>query len=171
MKLARFQSTLTLRNSVVTVAKFGAWLGTGSGSMFSEGLHSLADVCNQCLLAFGKCLARCTCVPCSRAMLTMRDCTVVNRLPAGISRSLRVPDRDHPYGYGPERYVWSLISGVGIFFIGCGVSLYHGIHSLIDPTPIHSMPLALGMCVLHSKSTQLPQPHHPCRHTTSRSTN
>ena len=50
----------------MTVAKFGAWIATGSGSMFSEALHSLADVCNQALLAYGtiasltRSLARCS---------------------------------------------------------------------------------------------------------------
>jgi len=29
--------------------------------------------------------------------------------------------------------VWSLISGVGIFFLGCGVSTYHGIQGLFNP--------------------------------------
>ena len=29
-----------------------------------------------------------------------------------------------------DRFVWSLISAVGIFFLGAGASVIHGIHSL-----------------------------------------
>lgn len=33
--------------------KLLAWVYTGSASMFSEAIHSLADTCNQALLALG----------------------------------------------------------------------------------------------------------------------
>ena len=33
--------------------KLGAWAYTGSHSMFAEALHSLADVTNQLILAYG----------------------------------------------------------------------------------------------------------------------
>lgn len=33
--------------------KLLAWIYTGSASMFSEAIHSLADTCNQVLLAVG----------------------------------------------------------------------------------------------------------------------
>lgn len=36
------------------------------------------------------------------------------------------------------RYVSSLISGVGIFCVGSGLSLYHGVVGLVDPTPLDS---------------------------------
>ncbi|KAJ3034407.1 hypothetical protein HDV00_005063 [Rhizophlyctis rosea] len=51
-------------------------------------------------------------------------------LEIGIWRSLREPDPMHPYGFTNERYAWALVSGVGIFFLGGGVSLYHGISGL-----------------------------------------
>jgi zinc transporter 9 len=100
-------------NSVVAVAKLGAFGMTGSGAMLSEGIHSVADVANQCLLALG------------------------------LSRSRRSADDDHPYGYDKERFVWALISAVGIFFIGCGVTIYHGIHSILENTKIENADLAL----------------------------
>ncbi|QDU96338.1 cation diffusion facilitator family transporter [Lignipirellula cremea] len=90
-------------NALVMVAKFVAFSFTGSGAMLSEGIHSVADVLNQALLM------------------------------VGVVRSEREPDEDHPYGYAPERYVWALISAVGIFFLGCGVTLYHGISQLLRP--------------------------------------
>jgi zinc transporter 9 len=102
-------------NSIVAVAKFIAFSLTGSGAMLSEGIHSVADVANQCLLGLG------------------------------LSRSKRPADDDRPYGYDKERFVWALISAVGIFFLGCGVTLYHGIHSIIAGSEMHSSAIALGV--------------------------
>ena len=94
-------------NFIVMIAKFVAFLFTRSGAMLSESIHSLADFLNQLLLLIG------------------------------IERSNRQPDTAFQYGYGAERYVWALISAVGIFFLGCGVTLYHGITALLDPHPMH----------------------------------
>ncbi|XP_078534379.1 proton-coupled zinc antiporter SLC30A9, mitochondrial isoform X2 [Lissotriton helveticus] len=88
--------------------KLLAWVYTGSASMFSEAIHSLADTCNQALLALG------------------------------ISQSIRTPDPGHPYGFTNMRYIASLISGVGIFMMGAGLSWYHGIIGLMHPQPIES---------------------------------
>ncbi|CAK9825883.1 Zinc transporter 9 [Anthophora retusa] len=88
--------------------KLCAWLYTGSHSMFSECIHSAADTCNQLILAYG------------------------------IHKSVQNPNPDHPYGYTNMRYVSSLISGVGIFCVGTGLSIYHGIHGLLYPIPIES---------------------------------
>lgn len=88
-------------NSVVTVAKLGGFAMTGSGAMLSEGIHSFADVGNQVLLA------------------------------VGMKRSQAEPDEKHPFGYGNEAFIWALISAVGIFFLGCGVSMTHGVQSLM----------------------------------------
>lgn len=104
-------------NSLVTVAKFGGFLLTGSGVLLSEAVHSLADVGNQSLLAIG------------------------------MKRSKRSPDALHPYGYGQEAFVWALISAVGMFFLGCGVSLAHGIQSLSHPNEGHEAS-ALSIYVL-----------------------
>lgn len=40
---------------------------------------------------------------------------------------LQQSNPDHPYGYSNMRYVASLVSGVGIFCVGAGLSVYHGI--------------------------------------------
>lgn len=37
------------------------------------------------------------------------------------------------------RYIASLISGVGIFMMGAGLSWYHGIIGLLQPHPIESL--------------------------------
>ncbi|OAD61258.1 Zinc transporter 9, partial [Eufriesea mexicana] len=88
--------------------KLCAWLYTGSHSMFSECVHSAADTCNQLILAYG------------------------------IHKSVQNPNPDHPYGYTNMRYVSSLISGVGIFCVGTGLSVYHGIHGILHPSTIES---------------------------------
>ena len=71
--------------------------------MLSEAIHTLADLLNQILLL------------------------------VGIKRSEREADERFPVGYGRERYVWALISAVGIFFLGCGVTIYHGVTGLLHP--------------------------------------
>uniref|UniRef100_A0A3Q3FCJ1 Proton-coupled zinc antiporter SLC30A9, mitochondrial n=1 Tax=Labrus bergylta TaxID=56723 RepID=A0A3Q3FCJ1_9LABR len=96
--------------------KLLAWVYTGSASMFSEAIHSLADTCNQALLALG------------------------------ISQSVRNPDAVHPYGFSNMRYIASLISGVGIFMMGAGLSWYHGIMGLLHPEPMES--LLWAYCIL-----------------------
>lgn len=104
-------------NSVVMVVKSTAFLFTGSGAMLSEAVHTLADLLNQTLLLIG------------------------------IVRSERRPDETFQYGYGAERYVWALISAVGIFFLGCGVTVYHGVHSLIHPEPLSDLGWAVAALV------------------------
>ncbi len=89
-------------NFVVTLAKFAGFLMTGSGSMFSEAIHSFADTANQFLLF------------------------------VGLQRSQKKASEEHPYGHGRERYMWALISACGIFFLGCGVTVYHGIDVLVN---------------------------------------
>jgi zinc transporter 9 len=42
-------------------------------------------------------------------------------------------------------YITSLISGVGIFCFGTGLSWYHGVMGLMDPHPIESLPWALAL--------------------------
>ena len=54
----------------------------------------------------------------------------------GIKRSKKHPNALFHYGFGAERFLFALLSAVGIFVLGCGVSIYHGIHGLLDPHPI-----------------------------------
>ncbi len=100
-------------NTVITIAKFVGFGLTGSGAMLGEAIHSLADVFNQTLLF------------------------------VGIKRSEKDADQHHPYGYHAERFVWALMSAVGVFFIGCGVTGYHGVHSLMHPEEVHGIGIAL----------------------------
>jgi len=90
-------------NVVNTGGKFLAWFFTGSHAMFSEAIHSLADTINQVILGLG------------------------------LHHSRKQPDLEHPYGYVNMRNVSCLISGVGIFCVGAGLSWYHGISGLMNP--------------------------------------
>jgi hypothetical protein len=56
-------------------------------------------------------------------------------LKVGEVRGRRGPDRQHPFGRGQEKYFWALVSAVSVFFIGCGVNVYHGFHALLNPEP------------------------------------
>ncbi len=93
-------------NGVLTALKVVAFMISGSGAMLSEAVHSGADTANQGLLYFG------------------------------MRRSLRPPDSRFHYGYGADRYVFALMSAMGIFILGCGVTVYHGVHSLMHPPTI-----------------------------------
>ncbi|XP_029142784.1 zinc transporter 9 [Protobothrops mucrosquamatus] len=89
--------------------KLLAWVYTGSASMFSEAIHSLADTCNQ-------------------------------------SRFSEITSSLGKYGFTNMRYIASLISGVGIFMMGAGLSWYHGVIGLLNPQPIES--LLWAYCIL-----------------------
>lgn len=92
-------------NSLVSIAKFIGFSVSGSGAMLSEAIHSVADTVNQALLLLG------------------------------LKRSERQADTLHPEGYGRERFFWGLVSALGIFFLGAGITLWHGVHALMHPEP------------------------------------
>ena len=54
----------------------------------------------------------------------------------GIKRSKRAPTKMHPYGYMRDKFVFSLISAVGIFCLGAGVSVWNGVSGLLAATPV-----------------------------------
>jgi len=91
-------------NALITIAKFGAWMSSGSSAMLSEAIHSLVDSGNQALLLVG-----------------LRDVGRMN-------------DASHPYGYGKSIYFWSLVSALGTFWLGAGISLRHSVQELMHPT-------------------------------------
>ncbi|CAG5113172.1 Oidioi.mRNA.OKI2018_I69.chr2.g7304.t1.cds [Oikopleura dioica] len=91
---------------------------TGSASMLSEAIHSLVDTANSVVLYYGVYMAR------------------------------RQPSVDHPYGYENMRYVTSLVSGVGIFCLGAGVSVWHGATSAVFPHELIGSELQMAYLVL-----------------------
>jgi zinc transporter 9 len=39
-------------------------------------------------------------------------------------------------GRGQEKFFWALVSAVSVFFVGCGVNVYHGVHALLGKAPV-----------------------------------
>ncbi|HEX7353222.1 MAG TPA: cation diffusion facilitator family transporter, partial [Mycobacteriales bacterium] len=87
-------------NVGVAAAKIVGGLASGSAALLSEGAHSVTDVLNEVFL-----------------LLSLR-------------RSERPADRTHPFGYGMERFFWSLLAAVGILVAGAGFAVYEGVDAI-----------------------------------------
>jgi cation diffusion facilitator family transporter len=87
-------------NLVVAIAKLIAGVLTGSSAMLAEAAHSAADTLDQAFLL------------------------------ASVHRGDRPADSGHPFGYGQERYFWSLLAAFGIFIAGAGFSVFEGLLAL-----------------------------------------
>ncbi len=95
-------------NLAIAIAKFAAFLVTGSASMLAEAVHSVADTGNEVLLLIG----------------------------GGQSRRARTAE--HPFGFGRERYFYAFVVAVMLFTVGSAFSLYDGIHKIIAPGQLDS---------------------------------
>ncbi|MFE4964822.1 cation diffusion facilitator family transporter [Streptomyces sp. NPDC056660] len=87
-------------NLGIALAKAVAGVISGSSAMLSEAAHSVADTVTELLLL------------------------------TALKRSEKPADEDHPFGYGPERYIWAMLAAVATFVGGAVFSLYDGIHTL-----------------------------------------
>src|SRR5258708_3365799 len=109
-------SASIITNTAIAASKAFGWFVTGSPTLFAETIHSLADVSNQILLKIGE------------------------------VRGRGGPDAEHPFGRGQEKFFWALVSAVSVFFIGCGVNVYHGGRALLPPDAVEPFtPLVLGL--------------------------
>jgi cation diffusion facilitator family transporter len=102
-------------NLGIAVAKFAAFLVTGSASMLAEAVHSFADTGNETLLLIGR------------------------------GRSRRARTAEHPFGFGRERYFYGFVVAVMLFTVGSAFSLYDGIHKIISPGHLDSPVVAYGV--------------------------
>jgi len=103
-------------NTVIAASKGFGWFVTGSPTLWAEMIHSFADVANQVLLRIGE------------------------------IRGQGGPDAMHPFGRGQEKFFWALVSAVSVFFVGCGVNVYHGVHALLGGATVEPFtPLVLGL--------------------------
>ncbi|HEY9414497.1 MAG TPA: cation diffusion facilitator family transporter [Pseudonocardia sp.] len=94
-------------NFGVAVAKTVAGVMTGSAAMLSEAAHSYADCGTEVFLL------------------------------TALRRSEKPADRSHPFGYGKERYFWSLLAAVSIFTAGSLFAIYQGVHTLTSTPEDH----------------------------------
>ncbi len=95
-------------NVGIAISKFVAFGVTGSSSMLSEAIHSVADSGNQVLLLIGG------------------------------RRSRRVPDVMHQFGYGRSRYVYAFIVAIVLFLVGGVFAVYEGVHKIQHPDELSS---------------------------------
>lgn len=102
-------------NMAIAVAKFAAFLLTGSASMLAEAVHSVADTGNEVLLLIGR------------------------------GRSRRARTLEHPFGYGRERYFYSFIVAVMLFTVGAAFSVYDGIQKTVSPERMSSPAVAFAV--------------------------
>src|SRR5579875_3003616 len=105
-------------NLGIAVIKFVAFAITGSSSMLAEGVHSVVDSGNQTLLLRGSRAAR------------------------------RQADREHPFGYGRERFVYAFLVGLLLFSMGGIFSLYEGIEKIRHPHKLDDPIVAVIVLVL-----------------------
>lgn len=102
-------------NTGIAIAKaFGAAF-TGSGTLFAEALHSLADCTNQILLLIG------------------------------MSQSTRKPDENHPMGYGKVGYFYSMCVAFLLFFVAGLASIQHGWEVFNHPEPVKYLGISIAI--------------------------
>ncbi len=109
--------TAMLANAGIAIAKFVAYLVTGSAAMLAESIHSVADTANQALLLLGG------------------------------RRAQRVADDRHQFGYGRERYFWAFVVAMILFALGGIFSIYEGISKIRDPHELTSLGWAIGVLI------------------------
>lgn len=83
-------------NILIALAKFGAGILSGSSSLLAEGAHSTGDTFNEVFLLIS------------------------------LALSDNPPDEQHPFGHGKDRFFWSFLAAVFIFFAGALFSFYEG---------------------------------------------
>ncbi|HWH25336.1 MAG TPA: cation diffusion facilitator family transporter [Pseudolysinimonas sp.] len=107
-----------LANTGIALAKFIAFLLSGSAAMLAESVHSLADSGNQGLLLLGG------------------------------RRAKKVADTEHPFGYGRERYVFAFVVAIVLFSVGGVFSLYEGIEKIQHPHELELPWIPLGVLLI-----------------------
>jgi cation diffusion facilitator family transporter len=100
-------------NLGIALAKTGASMWTGSGSMLAEAIHSYADCGNQVLLLIG------------------------------MKRSVKEATQKHPMGYERESYIWSMMVAIILFSVGGVFAVHEGWDRYLHPQAIENANIAL----------------------------
>lgn len=104
-------------NLAIAVAKFVAFLFSGSSSMLAESVHSLADSGNQGLLLLGG------------------------------KKAKREATPQHPFGYGRERYIYAFLVSIVLFSVGGMFAIYEGYEKIKHPHEIEAWYWPVGVLV------------------------
>jgi len=104
-------------NLAIAVAKFVAFLFSGSSSMLAESVHSLADSGNQGLLLLGG------------------------------KKAQREATPQHPFGYGRERYIYAFLVSIVLFSVGGMFAIYEGYEKIKHPHEIEHWYWPVGVLV------------------------
>ncbi|MGR4883484.1 cation diffusion facilitator family transporter [Streptomyces sp. LARHCF249] len=104
-------------NLAIAVAKFVAFLFSGSSSMLAESVHSLADSGNQGLLLLGG------------------------------KKAQREATPQHPFGYGRERYIYAFLVSIVLFSVGGMFAIYEGYEKIKHPHAIEAWYWPVGVLV------------------------
>ncbi|GAB2791217.1 cation diffusion facilitator family transporter [Streptomyces chlorus] len=104
-------------NAAIAVAKFVAFLFSGSSSMLAESVHSVADSGNQALLLVGG------------------------------KRAQRQATPQHPFGYGRERYIYAFLVSIVLFSVGGLFALYEGYEKIANPHELKHWYWPVGVLV------------------------
>ncbi|WP_338710561.1 cation diffusion facilitator family transporter [Streptomyces virginiae] len=104
-------------NLAIAVAKFVAFLFSGSSSMLAESVHSVADSGNQGLLLLGG------------------------------KKAQREATPQHPFGYGRERYIYAFLVSIVLFTVGGMFAIYEGYEKIHEPHPIEAWYWPVGVLV------------------------
>ncbi|MCF3961789.1 cation diffusion facilitator family transporter [Streptomyces fuscigenes] len=104
-------------NLSIAVAKFVAFLFSGSSSMLAEAVHSVADSGNQGLLLLGG------------------------------NRAKRAATEEHPFGYGRERYIYGFLVSIVLFSVGGMFAVYEGYEKVKHPHPLDDWYWPVGVLI------------------------
>jgi cation diffusion facilitator family transporter len=105
-------------NLGIAIAKFVAFLLTGASSMLAESIHSVADSGNQLLLLLGG------------------------------RTSKRRATRDHPFGFGRDRYLYGFLVAVVLFSVGGLFAIYEGVHKIRESGEVESQTVAIVVLLI-----------------------
>src|SRR3990172_4318407 len=92
---------------VAFLVKLTALLLVSGAAIFSETLHSLADLMDSLFVY------------------------------VGMRLSLRPPDPSHPFGYGKEKFFWALVTALFMITVTATLSISKGVSQVLNPEPLH----------------------------------